>query len=137
QDDPASLNRECVGYYSINCASIQPEFSFTQRTTLSFDEVDLSLRWRFIDAVEVEPLVADTFLEEFRTIPSEHYFDLTAVFNVTDSFALTAAVINLFDNEPKVVGSNIGSTSYNSGNVFPSTYDALGRRYSVTARMTF
>ena len=137
QDDPASLNRECVGYYSINCASIQPEFSFTQRTTLSFDQVDLSLRWRFIDAVEVEPLVADTFLEEFRTIPSEHYFDLTAVFNVTDSFALTAAVINLFDNEPKVVGSNIGSTSYNSGNVFPSTYDALGRRYSVTARMTF
>ena len=137
QDDPASLNRECVGYYSINCASIQPEFSFTQRTTLSFDQVDLSLRWRFIDAVEVEPLVADAFLEDFRTIPSEHYFDLTAVFNVTDSFALTAAVINLFDNEPKVVGSNIGSTAYNSGNVFPSTYDALGRRYSVTARMTF
>ena len=137
QDDPQGLNRDCVGLYSINCSSIQPEFSFTQRTTLSFDQVDLSLRWRFIDAVEVEPLVADAFLEDFRTIPSEHYFDLTAVFNVTASFALTAAVINLFDNEPKVVGSNIGSTAYNSGNVFPSPYDALGRRYSVTARMTF
>ena len=137
QSDPLSVNRECVSYYSINCTSIQPEFSFTQRTTLQFDDVDLSLRWRFIDGVEVEPDVAENFLEEFRSISAHHYFDLTAVFDVSESFSMTAAVINLFDNEPKVVGSNIGSTAYNSGNVFPSTYDALGRRFSVTARMTF
>ncbi|WP_435202951.1 TonB-dependent receptor domain-containing protein [Qipengyuania sp. 902] len=137
QNDPNSLNRDCVGYYSINCPSIQPEFSFTQRTTLSVGDADLSLRWRFIDAVEVEPEFAGDFLEEFTTIGAEHYFDLTANFNVTDNFGFTAAVINLFDNEPKVVGSNIGSTAYNSGNIYPSTYDPLGRRYSVTARMTF
>ena len=158
QNDPASLNRDCVGFYSVNCGSIQPEFSFTQRTTLQIDDVDLSLRWRYVDGVEVEPdanfglapedgMCPDggnlydgrcrPYLEEFTTIPSEHYFDLTTVFNVTETFALTAAVINLFDNSPKVVGSNIGSTAYNSGNVYPSTYDTLGRRYSVSARLTF
>ncbi|MEN9926053.1 MAG: hypothetical protein RL268_2179, partial [Pseudomonadota bacterium] len=28
-------------------------------------------------------------------------------------------------------------TSYNSGNVFPSTYDALGRRFAVSAKLRF
>ena len=173
QDDPASLNRDCVGYYSINCSSIQPEFSFQQRTTLQFDDVDLSLRWRYVDAVEYEPtqLLADFAAAdaenrdangallpvadqgcpdfegadpgscvpnpEFRSIGAEHYFDLTARWQAAENFSFTVAVINLFDNEPKVVGSNIGSTAYNSGNVYPSTYDPIGRRFSVTARMTF
>lgn len=137
QNDPTSINRDCVGYYSINCGSIQPEFSFQQRTTLSLGDADISLRWRFVDAVEVEPSEASNFLEDFRSIPSEHYFDLTTRFVVQDNFTFTIAAINLFDNEPKLVGSNIGSTSYNSGNVYPSTYDALGRRYSATARITF
>jgi hypothetical protein len=35
------------------------------------------------------------------------------------------------------VGNTIGSTSYNSGNVYPSTYDALGRRYAVSAKFRF
>jgi iron complex outermembrane receptor protein len=35
------------------------------------------------------------------------------------------------------VGNTIGSTSFNSGNVFPSTYDALGRRFGVAAKLSF
>src|SRR3546814_13171112 len=51
---PDSLNRECVGYYSVNCSftgSIQPEFQFSNRFTLGFDTVDVSLLWRWQDAV--------------------------------------------------------------------------------------
>ena len=47
QATPTSLNRDCVGYYSVNCGSIQPKYSFTQRTTLSAGQVDLSLLWRY------------------------------------------------------------------------------------------
>ena len=173
QDSASSVNRECVGYYSINCASIQPEFSFSQRTTLSFDDLDLSLRWRFIDAVEFEPRQFQADLADadaanrdddgillpvddqdcpdyegadpgacvvepgFRSISAKHYFDLTAVWHAAENFTFTAAVLNLFDKEPKIVGSNIGSTSYNSGNTYPSTYDAIGRRFSVSARLNF
>src|SRR3546814_1350693 len=53
-----SLNRECVGYYSVNCSftgSIQPEFQCSNRFTLSFDTVDVSLLWRWKDAVSLEP----------------------------------------------------------------------------------
>lgn len=144
QATPTSVDRECVGYYSVNCGSIQPEFSFNQRTTLTFGGTDLSLLWRYIDGVRYEPLaLADDIaagggpLEQFQTIPAEHYFDLSTRFSLTDNFTLTLTAMNLFDNKPKLVGSSIGTTAFNSGNVYPSTYDPLGRRYAATVKLTF
>jgi len=130
------------GFFGTNCGSITPDISFTQRSTLSFERFDASLLWRYIDGVKLERSVFNAsgqapFLDEFEFIGAEHYFDLTLRFQATENFAFTAAVINLFDNDPKVVGSNIGSTAFNSGNIFPSTYDPLGRRFSVTGRVTF
>ncbi|HET9397217.1 MAG TPA: TonB-dependent receptor [Sphingomicrobium sp.] len=145
---PDSFFRECAGYYSINCSftgSIQPKLQFSQRFTLSVDKVDFSLLWRWIDKVKYEPRAIQddleafgvTVLEEFQTIPAEHYFDLTTRFNATDNMTFTFTVQNLLDNQPKLVGNTIGSTTFNSGNVFPSTYDALGRRYAVSAKLKF
>ncbi len=141
------LNRECVGFYSVNCSftgSIQPEFQTSLRTTLSFETVDVSLLWRWIDTVRFEPQQiiddggpSETVQEQFRTIPSEHYFDLTGRWNVSDNFSFVVSVQNLLDNQPKVVGNTIGSTTFNSGNTFPSTYDALGRRFAVSAKLRF
>ncbi|MFL6749848.1 MAG: TonB-dependent receptor domain-containing protein, partial [Sphingomicrobium sp.] len=159
--NPDSFFRECSGFYSVNCSftgSIQPKLQFSQRTTLTMGKVDLSLLWRWIDAMKFEPRQLEADLaaaiaagtnpdtgcpdpegadpngcmidEEFRKIPAEHYFDLTARFNATDNMTFTFTVQNLLDNQPKVVGNTIGSTTFNSGNVFPSTYDALGRRYA-------
>ena len=118
--DPDSFFRECAGYYSVNCSftgSIQPELQFSQRATLTMGKVDLSLLWRWIDEMELEPRQIEADLEaaiaagispttgcpdpegadpdgcmideEFRTIPSEHYFDLTARFNATDNMTFT------------------------------------------------
>lgn len=161
---PTSLNRECAGYYSVNCSftgSIQPEFSTSTRATFGFEDVDLSFLWRWIDAVQFEPQqLADDLAgaladpvgcpdpngadpggclvePEFRRIGAEHYFDMTARWNASDNFSFTFTVQNLLNNKPKVVGNTIGSTSFNSGNVFPSTYDALGRRFGVAAKLTF
>ncbi|MBJ7499139.1 MAG: TonB-dependent receptor [Sphingopyxis sp.] len=172
----SSLNRECVGYYSVNCSftgSIQPEFQFSQRFTLGFDKVDLSLLWRWQDSVSFEPaqLEADRAAAiaanvdgdgvplpiadqgcpdfdgadpegcmvnpEFRKIKAAHYFDLTGRFSVSDNLTVTLTVQNLLDKKPPIVGNSIGSTTYNSGNTFPSSYDALGRRYAVSAKLKF
>jgi outer membrane receptor protein involved in Fe transport len=144
---PGIQARECVGYYSINCSftgSIQPEFQFSQRTTLAFDDVDVSLLWRWIDGVQFEPQQilndggdAASVRPQFRTIPAEHYFDLTGRWNISDNVTFTVTVQNLLDNQPKVVGNTIGATSFNSGNVYPSTYDALGRRYAASVKLKF
>ena len=162
--NPDSLNRECVGYYSVNCSftgSIQPEFQFSNRFTLGFDTVDVSLLWRWIDGVQFEPQQLQDDIDaalgapddcpdptgtdaggcvvdpQFRKIKAAHYFDLTARFNVSENLVFTATVQNLLDKQPPLVGNSIGSTTYNSGNTYPSTYDALGRRYAVSAKLKF
>ncbi len=157
-------NRECTGYYSANCASIQPKFQWSQRTTLSFKQIDVSLLWRHIDAVEQEPLditvgngpafqgvlnrgsglaaataAGNQFVGatvDFQHIKAANYFDLTTRVAVNDNLSLTVTVQNLLDKQPPLTGSGLGLT-YNSGNTYPSTYDALGRRFAVAARLKF
>ena len=50
---------------------------------------------------------------------------------------MTLSVENLLDQAPPLVGAGAGSTTFNSGNTFPSTYDALGRRYAASIRLRF
>ncbi len=152
QAGPNAINRECVGKYSINCSSqngsIQPEWSFNQRTTLSFDSWNVSLLWRYIDSVSQEtgagfrgtvtgigPLVG-TQMDASR-IRAYHYFDLSAGFNITENMTLNLLVANLANEQPPQVGSTIGTTGQNSGNTYPSTYDVLGRRYSMSVGLRF
>ncbi len=149
QASPTAVNRECVGFYSVNC-NPQSEFAFSQRTSLTFDEdYTLSLRWRYLSGVEQEPLdilnngqafigTSPLFGDvDFTKIPAESYFDLSFQWDVSENVLFTLTAQNLLDNTPAVVGSNIGSTSFNSGNVYPSSYDALGRRYGAAVKFTF
>jgi outer membrane receptor protein involved in Fe transport len=166
---PPSGTRECIGYYGANCGSpgsagpssapgsIQPEWSWNARSTLSFGDIDVSLLWRHISGVEAEPadpanpkagsipcfsgtiktgaLAGET--HNFCKIPSYNWFDLAIRFGVSENFDLTFTAMNLLDKKPPVVGSTIGTTSCNSGNTYPSTYDALGRRFAIGGRLKF
>jgi iron complex outermembrane recepter protein len=159
---PISVNRECVGFYSFNCngfgGAIQPEFFWNQRTTLSFDNVDVSLLWRHISAVEFEPGAGNPYRGPTPSAPSTlpgapavgafgnlnfgkieafDYFDLSTRIGLGENLTLTLTVANLFDKLAPIVGNTIGSTAQNSGNVYPSTYDALGRSYRVGVRLKF
>ncbi len=156
---PTALDRECINQYSVNCGSIQPKYSFSQRTTLGLGPVDVSLLWRWVNKVRFEDQqLADDLAAakaagctdpagtdpdgcmidpRFRTIKAYSWFDLTTRFEVSKNFDLTMSVFNLFDKKPPVVGGTIGSTSYNGGNTYPSSYDALGRRFAVSARLKF
>ena len=173
--DPGSPNQlpppNCPGLYSANCGisvgQLQPDYSWNQRSTLSFEHVDISLLWRHISKFKYQPdllplcepglpaavnpsdaagiactgvIVGGPFAghtARFNRIPAYNYFDLTTRFNVTDHFELTLSAFNIFDKKVPIVGTNAGTTTANSGNTFPSTYDVLGRRYSATARIKF
>ncbi|HEX8527215.1 TonB-dependent receptor domain-containing protein, partial [Allosphingosinicella sp.] len=157
---PVSPVRECIGLYGPNCGSpgsagpsstpgsIQPEWSWNARSTLSFGDIDVSLLWRHISGVKAEPGIvafAGTLTtgalagEEvnFGRIKAYNWFDLALRFGVSENFDLTMTVSNLLDKKPPIVGSTIGTTSFNSGNTYPSTYDALGRRFAVGGRLKF
>ncbi|KPF81598.1 MAG: TonB-dependent receptor [Sphingomonadales bacterium] len=155
---PDGIDRECVGYYSVNCSftgSIQPRHIWSVQNTFSFKGgIDLSFLWRHQSSAKQEPLdVGDSGPAFNGTIPDGSgalsgqkvnfgkiaafdYLDATVRFNV-EQFTFTLTVQNLFDTKPPIVGNTIGSTSYNSGNTYPSSYDALGRRFAVGARVKF
>jgi outer membrane receptor protein involved in Fe transport len=139
QATPTSPNRECVGYYSISCGPIQPEWSWTARATAAFATgTDVSIRWRYLSGVELEPLVnSATIFDDFESIGAYNYFDLALAQQIGDHFRLTLTVDNLFNKEPPVVGNTIGATAYNSGNTYPTTYDAIGRRYRLGLNVRF
>ena len=50
---------------------------------------------------------------------------------------MTASVANVFDEDPPIIGNETGTTSYNSGNTFPSNYDTLGRVYALGINVKF
>jgi iron complex outermembrane recepter protein len=150
---PDSLFRECVSFISSSCGSLQPEFAWTQRTSLTFeDRYTLSLLWRHISKFEQEPddivngngpfcgpgnQAGGCAGRNFQKINAKDYYDLSGRFELSDNVVLTVTVQNLLDSKPKVVGSNAGTTAFNSGNVFPSTFDALGRRYAAAVKFKF
>jgi outer membrane receptor protein involved in Fe transport len=160
QATPTSINRECIGFYSVNC-NPAPKIGFNERTTLSLGRVDLSLLWRYIGKVKFEPAQFQADLDaaladpatcpdplgadpggciadpQFRKIGAKNYFDFATRFNVNEHFDLTFTVMNLFNKKPPIVGNTIGTTTFNSGDTFPSTYDPLGRRFAAGARIKF
>jgi outer membrane receptor protein involved in Fe transport len=135
QATPASINRECIGYFSTSCDIISP-FTLNQRTTLAFDGIDISLNWRHQSKVKREPL-ASAILPAFSNIPAYNYFDLGIGANVVDNLKINLAVTNLFDKQPPIVGNQVGSTAFNAGNTYPSNYDPLGRRFNVGVNLRF
>jgi outer membrane receptor protein involved in Fe transport len=74
QATPTSLDRECAGFYSVNCGpsagEVIPKWTANTRGTLSFGRVDLSLLWRYIHKVKFEPaqLAADIAAAEAANV---------------------------------------------------------------------
>lgn len=151
--------RECAGQYSISCDAIQPRFALQQQTRLSWKQLDLALAWRLIGRTHYEDRqqAEDLALAEaggcvdaagsdpghclvhpdFRRISAASYFDLSARIRISPEMAFSLSIFNLLDRKPPIVGDTIGSTIYNSGNTYPSTYDAIGRRFRIGADLRF
>lgn len=153
------LDRDCVGYYSPNCGftgSLQPKFQWSWRNTFSYKAFDLSILWRHINHMQQEPddiangrgaafagVLPAGFgpdagkTVDFGKIPSFNYFDASLRWSMNDHITLTGTIQNLLNKKPPIIGSSIGATAYDSGNTYPSTYDALGRRFAVSAKVKF
>jgi outer membrane receptor protein involved in Fe transport len=152
------IDRDCVGYYSGNCGftgSLQPKYQWSWRNTFSYKAFDLSILWRHISHMQQEPLditangpafkgvlpagfgSASGSNVDFGKIPSFNYFDASLRWSMNDHITLTGTIQNLLNKKPPIIGSSIGSTAFDSGNTYPSTYDALGRRFAVSAKVKF
>ena len=142
QATPRSVNRNCVGYYSVACAILSDgggpihKTKFSQRATWALSNWVFSYNWRHLSKVIEEP-GAPTFKDEFSSIKAYDYIDLGVVWNVNKSVRLNLSVNNAFDKKPPAVGNTIGATGANSGNTFPQVYDVIGRFYTLGASLKF
>lgn len=136
QPTPASVDRDCLGYYSVACGAPNYKNKFNQRTTWSFSEFVFGYNWRYVSGVIEEPGGA-TFLPAYAKIDAYNYVDLSAVWNFNKHVRLNLSITNATNKQPPVVGSTIGSTGTNSGNTFPQSYDVVGRYFSVGATIKF
>jgi outer membrane receptor protein involved in Fe transport len=129
---------DCLGHFGTTCEGPLPKSRWIQRTSWNFkDDFTVSYLWRHIGSVSVETAEAANTFADFRKIGSRDYFDLTGTWQVTDEINISASILNLFNQDPPVVGNEAADTSSNSGNTFPSMYDTLGSVYSVGFKYAF
>ncbi len=127
---------DCKGRFGTTCSPTS-DVRWVQRTTWSLDDLTISAQWRHMSSIDIQTdQIANTF-EQFRKIESYDYVDLFASYHFGDHTKFTFGIDNIFEKDAPVVGGEVGSTSYNSGNTFPSTYDNLGRMYKVGVKLTF
>ena len=152
---PGGATVDCVGHYGKQCGlpstvsgstgGPTPRDHFVQRTTWNFGDFDVSAIWRYISGSEVDA-DAGTELDHpraFRTtgesarIPDYNYLDLAGSWQVNDWAKLRLSITNVTDEEAPFVETETGSTPFNSGNTYPSTYDVLGRVFTVGVTTKF
>ncbi len=131
-----SAVRDCNGFFGTNCDPVS-ELRWIQRTTWLWDALAVSLQWRHIGEVDIEPNEAASVAPFFQRIRAYDYFDLFASYTINDSIEISLSADNLFDVDPPVVGNEAGDTSSNSGNTFPSNYDTMGRIYKLGIKASF
>lgn len=137
---PSSAVIACAGRYGQSCGlpstattsvgAPVPEYRWVQRTTWTIGGLDLSYRWRHLSGVSLDGLTAN-ILPAFASIDDYDYIDLALGWDINDTFRFNANVTNVFDKDPPIIGNDTGSTTFNSGNTYPGTYDVLGRVFTV------
>ena len=136
QTTAASAVVDCKGIFGTSCDPV-PEFRSTLRINWGLDDFDASVLWRHIGDMDAQANEAASLFSAFRSVDSQNYFDLTFGYTYQDWGRISLLVSNVADEDPPILGNETGSTSFNSGNTFPSLFDTLGRTYSVNLKLTF
>ncbi|MFV0478009.1 MAG: TonB-dependent receptor domain-containing protein [Parahaliea sp.] len=121
---------DCKGNWGSTCGYPTPDFRNNFRATwITPWDVTTSLAWRYIS--DVDDLNGNMDLDDIS------YFDLSALWNVTEYAELRAGINNILDEEPPMAGAAAGPSINGNGNVFPGMYDALGRYMFVGLSLQF
>lgn len=140
---PQGTVLDCLGRYGSSCpggggiGSPTPKTRWVQRLNWSVGDLMVGYTWRYMSSVRIEEAQEAGTFADFRKIKAHNYIDLNGSYDLFEGVRVSASVTNLFEKEPPVVGNEAGQTSANSGNTFPSTYDAMGRVFSVGLNVKF
>jgi outer membrane receptor protein involved in Fe transport len=95
-----------------------PEWKWLATVDYSVGDARIGVRWRHIGE-QVD------FLNPADEIPAIGYFDILGRYDVTDNLTFRINVNNIMDEQPPTYGNSV------QANTDPSTYDVLGRRFTI------
>jgi outer membrane receptor protein involved in Fe transport len=141
---PGAGSYDCAGLYGTICQTINPRWRHNVRLTWASPwNVDVSLQWRYIGSAKLDQNDSDPDLQfavwgefdEFNAeLPDMNYLDLSAIWEMNETYSLRAGVTNVLDEDPPIVATEISGTG--SANTYP-TYDTLGRQFFLSATARF
>lgn len=135
---------DCAGFYGITCGNPNPTFRFNTNLKLTTaSKFAFTVRWRYFSSVTVDTQSPDADLQDRKAapksdyrIPSQSYFDLLIALPIRESMTFRIGVNNIMDRDPPLV-SQASLGGFGNGNVFPGTYDYLGRKLFVNLSADF
>ncbi len=135
---------DCAGFYGITCGNPQPKLRGTARARFTTsDDFSAQVSWRYVGKVKVDTISADPDLNSVGAAPTiderlkaENYFDLLFTAPLKDTMTFRLGIQNLLDNDPPLI-SQASLGGFGNGNVFPGTYDHLGRYLYVSLTADF
>jgi len=135
---------DCAGFYGTTCGNPQPELRGTARARFTTsDDFSAQLSWRYVGKVNVDTISPDPDLASPGAAPkiderlkAENYFDLLFTAPLKDTMTFRLGIQNLLDNDPPLI-SQASLGGFGNGNVFPGTYDHLGRYLYVSLTADF
>ncbi|RJT24305.1 TonB-dependent receptor [Chakrabartia godavariana] len=135
---------DCAGFYGITCGNPNPKYRFNTNLKLTTaNDFGFTVRWRYLGGVTVDTLSADPDLASPGAAPTvdekikaQSYFDLLFALPIKDSMTLRIGVNNIFDRDPPII-SQASLGGFGNGNVFPGTYDYLGRNIFINLSADF
>ena len=132
---PGEKEYDCAGLFGPQCQTINPKWRHTLRLTWKTPwDITASAAWRYLGEAKLEtdtaePTVGTGGNNKFNhLLPARNYLDLSAIWNVNETFSVRTGVTNVLDQDPPLVNSAIAGTGL--PNSYP-TYDLLGRRLFV------
>ncbi|GAB2196763.1 TonB-dependent receptor plug domain-containing protein [Sessilibacter sp. MAH4] len=126
---------ECAGAYGNTCGEPLPEVKWNLRSSWTTGPLTLSALLRYIDSTTDDQVAVDGVSSSdlvVSEIDDEYYLDLTAAYSFNEDFTASLVFKNVLDTEPTPLGD-----SQQQANTFPSTYDLLGPRVTLSATYKF
>jgi iron complex outermembrane recepter protein len=135
---PGASKYDCAGLFGTVCGTPVPDWRHKLRASWTTPwNMDLSLTWRYIAAVDDDRTSADADLtgdviQTDKSLGSRSYLDVSGSYNFSEvgvfkTLNARLGINNLLDKDPPIVGQDTCPAVFCNGNTFPQVYDTLGR----------
>ena len=128
---PDRVNK-CAGAFGLTCGEPMPKFKMSTRFTLKSGNMTTSLRWRLVGKVRDDRVTRGIAAADTLPVPKlkpANYFDLSFNYDM-EQISLFGGILNLLDKHQQLIGS-----AQEQLNTYPSTYDPLGIRFFMGAKL--